>query len=323
MIRPDDLLSAADSLATNGAAAVSQAAAHAAEPATIDSLVTTAGPFGAVLRHLSPDRWPADRFVRPAGGTVSESLHATAEQMFGAASTLGAGTAVPPAPTPAFLSGSWIFQCAVLLLAVAYLLLLYTNASEARLLVEGFGRNRTSGRRTLERRGVFHGHFLHRCCVLGVVGSGVLAVRLCDEWLPAGLFAGLSPLGWQSLCVAAMLIVGAIAAVQTVALWSIGQVTLTQSFVTTLLYIKQFHFALATVAGLPAVLLFALCPIGSGSGWFYLAAAFFITIILLFLREIHSLFVAKNISNLHWFLYLCTIEIAPVAFAVLTLIKHS
>lgn len=80
---------------------------------------------------------------------------------------------------------------------------------------------------------------------------------------------------------------------QTIALWCIGQVTLTQSFVETLLYVKQFHFALASLSVLPFILLYALCPIGSGSGWLCGIVGLSATIILLFLREIHSLFVAK------------------------------
>jgi len=170
---------------------------------------------------------------------------------------------------------------------------------------------------------VIHSHFLHRCCVLGVVGIGVLTVRLCDDWLPAGTFDALPPLWREGFCVAAVLAAEAVVLMQTIALWCIGQVTLTQSFVETLLYVKQFHFALASLSVLPFILLYALCPIGSGSGWLCGIVGLSATIILLFLREIHSLFVAKNISNLHWILYLCTIEIAPVAFAVLMLIKHS
>ena len=174
-----------------------------------------------------------------------------------------------------------------------------------------------------QKRGVIHSHFLRRCCVLGVVGIGVLTVRLCDDWLPAGTFDALPPLWREGLCVAAVLAAEAVVLMQTIALWCIGQVTLTQSFVETLLYVKQFHFALASLSVLPFILLYALCPIGSGSGWLCGIVGLSATIILLFLREIHSLFVAKNISNLHWILYLCTIEIAPVAFAVLMLIKHS
>ncbi|WP_443747108.1 DUF4271 domain-containing protein [Alistipes communis] len=355
MIRPDDLSVAADSLAANGtpagpAGAVVHAAGvctdtldgglRAAEAlsdsfAAADSLVHTAAalpdafpaafpqvePLSAAERALTLGGWLSDWTARSAQG-VASLADASAAELFGAASTLGdVGHAV--AETAAPLSGSVVYQAVVLLLAASYLLLLYTNYSEVRMLAGSFGFDRNAGQRTLQKRGVIHSHFLRRCCVLGVVGIGVLTVRLCDDWLPAGTFDALPPLWREGLCVAAVLAAEAVVLMQTIALWCIGQVTLTQSFVETLLYVKQFHFALASLSVLPFILLYALCPIGSGSGWLCGIVGLSATIILLFLREIHSLFVAKNISNLHWILYLCTIEIAPVAFAVLMLVKHS
>ena len=318
MIRPDDLSVAADSLAANGTpAGPAGAVVHAAEAlsdsfAAADSLVHTAAalpdafpasfpqvePLSAAERALTLGGWLSDWTARTAQG-VASLADASAAELFGAASTLGdVGHAV--AETAAPLSGSVVYQAVVLLLAASYLLLLYTNYSEVRILAGSFGFD-----------------------VLGVVGIGVLTVRLCDDWLPAGTFDALPPLWREGFCVAAVLAAEAVVLMQTIALWCIGQVTLTQSFVETLLYVKQFHFALASLSVLPFILLYALCPIGSGSGWLCGIVGLSATIILLFLREIHSLFVAKNISNLHWILYLCTIEIAPVAFAVLMLIKHS
>ena len=322
MIRPDDLSVAADSLAANGtpdgpAGAVVHAAGvctdtldgglRAAEAlsdsfAAADSLVHTAAALPDAFPAAFPQVEPLSAAERAL--TLGDVGHAVAE------------TAAP-------LSGSVVYQAVVLLLAASYLLLLYTNYSEVRMLAGSFGFDRNAGQRTLQKRGVIHSHFLRRCCVLGVVGIGVLTVRLCDDWLPAGTFDALPPLWREGLCVAAVLAAEAVVLMQTIALWCIGQVTLTQSFVETLLYVKQFHFALASLSVLPFILLYALCPIGSGSGWLCGIVGLSATIILLFLREIHSLFVAKNISNLHWILYLCTIEIAPVAFAVLMLVKHS
>ncbi|WP_419493780.1 DUF4271 domain-containing protein, partial [Alistipes communis] len=337
MIRPDDLSVAADSLAANGtparpAGAVVHAAGvctdtldgglRAAEAlsdsfAAADSLVHTAAalpdafpaafpqvePLSAAERALTLGGWLSDWTARSAQG-VASLADASAAELFGAASTLGdVGHAV--AETAAPLSGSVVYQAVVLLLAASYLLLLYTNYSEVRMLAGSFGFDRNAGQRTLQKRGVIHSHFLRRCCVLGVVGIGVLTVRLCDDWLPAGTFDLLPPLWREGLCVAAVLAAEAVVLMQTIALWCIGQVTLTQSFVETLLYVKQFHFALASLSVLPFILLYALCPIGSGSGWLCGIVGLSATIILLFLREIHSLFVAKNISNLHWILYLC------------------
>lgn len=297
MIRPDDL-----------------SAAAAAFP-QVD-------PLSAAERALTLDGW-LGYWSAHAAGRPSSAVEASAAELFGAASTLGGGGGGAPFGTAALLSESAVYQIVVLLLAASYLLLLYTNFSEARMLAGSFGFDRHAVQRTLQKRGVIHGHFLSRCCVLGIAGAGVLVVRACDDWLPAGAGEWLPPLWQQSFCVAAMAAIGAIALVQTLALRAIGQVTLAQSFVTTLLFVKQFHLALASLWALPFVLLYALCPIGSGSGWLYAATGLAALIILLFLREIRSLFVAENISNLHWILYLCTVEIAPVAFAVLMLVKHS
>lgn len=334
MIRPDDLMAA-----VAAADEPAQTAGHAAadsltnmlcagvDPlAAADSLTQAAAafpqvdPLSAAERALTLGGWLGDWSAR-AAGTLADAVRVSAAELFGAASTLGGGGACVRAA--ALLSESMLYQIVVLLLTASYLLLLYTNFSEVRLLTGSFGFDRNAGQRTLQKCGVIHGHFLSRCCVLGVAGVGVLAVRACDDWLPAGAGELLPPLWRQGFCMAAVAAVGAIALVQTLALRVIGQVTLTQSFVSTLLYVKQFHFALASLAALPFILLYALCPIGSGSGWLYLTVGLLSIIILLFLREIRSLFVAKNISNLHWILYLCTVEIAPVAFAVLMLIKHS
>ena len=326
-----DMTLAADSVAANGTAGgLAEGIAHAsatvsdalsAVPSTLTATFPQVEPLSAAGRALTLGGWLSDWSERIASG-VSAATDATVAELFGTASRL-AESGQAAVSMPMLLSGSWVYQGVVLLLAAAYLLLLHTNYSEVHMLIDSFGIDRNAGQRAMEKRGVIHSHFLRRCCVLGVAGAGVLTVRMCDSLLPAGTFDALSPLWWQGFCVAAVLAIETVVLVQTIALWAIGEVTLTQSFVSTLLYVKQFHFALATLAALPLVLLYALCPTGSGSGWLYLILALTATIILLFIREIHSLFVAKNISNLHWILYLCTIEIAPVAFAVLMLVKHS
>ena len=256
MIRPDDLSVAADSLAANGTpAGPAGAVVHAAEAlsdsfAAADSLVHTAAalpdafpasfpqvePLSAAGRALTLGGWLSDWTARTAQG-VASLADASAAELFGAASTLGdVGHAV--AETAAPLPGSVVYQAVVLLLAASYLLLLYTNYSEVRILAGSFGFDRNAGQRTLQKRGVIHSHFLRRCCVLGVVGIGVLTVRLCDDWLPAGTFDALPPLWREGFCVAAVLAAEAVVLMQTIALWCIGQVTLTQSFD---LLLVEFH----------------------------------------------------------------------------------
>ena len=179
MIRPDDLSVAADSLAANGtpdgpAGAVVHAAGvctdtldgglRAAEAlsdsvAAADSLVHTAAalpdafpasfpqvePLSAAERALTLGGWLSDWTARTAQG-VASLADASAAELFGAASTLGdVGHAV--AETAAPLSGSVVYQAVVLLLAASYLLLLYTNYSEVRMLAGSFGFDRNAGQR--------------------------------------------------------------------------------------------------------------------------------------------------------------------------------
>ena len=318
------------------AAAVDSAATFCGAVPAADTLPIAATAEAGCPQGLVP--WPqadtlaASEHAATLWGWVSDwtekgretvaSADASVSEVFGSASTL-AGGGVPDAVTSGILAQAVGFQAVVLLLATLYLLLFYTNSSEVRMLVGSFGLDRNTGQRTLGKSGIFHTHFLRRCAVLGAMGLGVLSVKLCDEWLPAEALAGLGLLLRQGFCIGVLAAVEAIALVQGLVLWGIGQVTLSQPFIATLLYVKQFHFARAALFVLPPILLSALCPAGTGMGWIYLIFILIVIIILLYLREIHSLFVAKKISNLHWFLYLCTIETAPIAFAVLMLVKHS
>ena len=102
-----------------------------------------------------------------------------------------------------------------------------------------------------------------------------------------------------------------------------GAVTLSQPFVSQLMLLKRTYFTLGVIVTVPALLLFALCPRGTGDVWFCIIVIELLATVFLYLRETLNLFLSKKISILHWILYLCTIEIAPVAFAVLMLIKHS
>ena len=102
-----------------------------------------------------------------------------------------------------------------------------------------------------------------------------------------------------------------------------GAVTLSQPFISQVVLLKRTYFTLAVIVTSPVLLLFALCPRGTGGVWFCIIVIELIVTAILYLREVLNLFISKKVSILHWILYLCTIEIAPVAFAVLMLIKHS
>ena len=68
-----------------------------------------------------------------------------------------------------------------------------------------------------------------------------------------------------------------------------------------------------TGVALSALLLFALCPRGTGDVWFCIIVIELLATVFLYLRETLNLFLSKKISILHWILYLCTVEIFPIS----------
>ena len=68
-----------------------------------------------------------------------------------------------------------------------------------------------------------------------------------------------------------------------------------------------------TGVALSALLLFALCPRGTGDVWFCIIVIELLATVFLYLRETLNLFLSKKISILHWILYLCIVEVFPVS----------
>ena len=92
-----------------------------------------------------------------------------------------------------------------------------------------------------------------------------------------------------------------------------GAVTLSQPFVSQLMLLKRTYFTLGVIVTVPALLLFALCPRGTGGVWFCIIVIELLATAFLYLRETLNLFLSKKISILHWILYLCTVEVFPIS----------
>ena len=88
-----------------------------------------------------------------------------------------------------------------------------------------------------------------------------------------------------------------------------------------LVALKFNYLALSVVFLCPLILLFLLASPDTGHilsfGILILGGA----LLLLYLKESLMLFLSKKISILHWFLYLCAVEIFPVSFVWLSLTR--
>lgn len=218
------------------------------------------------------------------------------------------------------LTATASFEGAVLLLAGLYVMLLYRNLGDVRSLLSRISRDAASSERLAEDPGRSgFARFLHITTAIGLLFAGLTVVKGADELLPPARSARLAPELLLALPLLATLLCAAVAAFRSAALRLAGAVTRTQPVVSQLLLVRRTYLALAVVVTVPALALYALCPRGEGNVWLCLVAGGVAVTYMLCLRETLYLFIGKKISILHWFLYLCTVEIFPVSFVWLLL----
>ena len=261
--------------------------------------------------------WPYDRYGTadslPAEQQAVIWRDTTAEAVFGRESVL-----VPPRPLPQAvgqsLTDNAVFQGFVLLLAGTYATLLYRNIGDIRTLLGHVSRERAGGVRLSEDPGSSgFTRFLNLATAIGMLFLGIIAVKYGDSIMPPALSEALAHGAVLALSLIATLACAAIAALQRGFLQLVGAVTASQPFVSQLGLLRRTYFVLGIIVTSPALLLFALCPRGSGDVWFCVIAIELAITVILYLRETLHLFISKKISILHWILYLCAVEIFPIS----------
>ena len=234
----------------------------------------------------------------------------TAAALFGEASV----TVQPPrmqAAPPASLTENAAFQSFVLLLAAIYAMLLYRNLGDVRTLLDRISRDTATGQRLSEEPGGSgFSRFLNIATTIGMLFMGVMAVKYGDSLMPSQLET-LSHGAVLALSLLATAACYGVVLYQMTVVRLTGAVTLSQPFISQLVLLKRTYFSLGVIVTSPALLLFALCPRGTGNVWFCIIIIELAVTAGLYLRETLNLFIAKKISILHWFLYLCIVEIFP------------
>lgn len=252
------------------------------------------------------------RFDRHAPQPAPRYRDVTAATLYGGQSTL-----VPP-PTGAAdrqpLTGNALFQGFVLLVAVAYVLLVYHNLNDLRTLLNHVFRNSSSDKRSFqEPTGSRYARLLYTTTGIGLFLIGILVVKYSPPAVADLLFGRLSFAAALALCLAVAAACGLVLLVQWALLHLAGYLTLTQPLLNQLRQLRTRYFASAVVIVTPALLLYALTPQPAGRMWFVLIIIGLTVTLFLYLRETLTLFLAKKVSFIHWFLYLCTIELFPVS----------
>ena len=244
----------------------------------------------------------------------------TAAALFGEASVTVQPPQMQTAP-PASLTENAAFQSFVLLLAAIYAMLLYRNLGDVRTLLDRISRDTATGQRLSEEPGGSgFSRFLNIATTIGMLFMGVMAVKYGDSLMPSQLET-LSHGAVLALSLLATAACYGVVLYQMTVVRLTGAVTLSQPFISQLVLLKRTYFSLGVIVTSPALLLFALCPRGTGNVWFCIIIIELAVTAGLYLRETLNLFIAKKISILHWFLYLCTVEIFPISLLWLLTVR--
>ncbi len=225
-------------------------------------------------------------------------------------------------PVGESLTDNAVFQGFVLLLAATYATLLYRNLGDIRVLLNRISRDSAAGQRLAEEPGASgFSRFLNITTAIGMLFMGVIVVKFGDTLMPPQLGQALSHAAVLALSLLATLAWVVIILFQSTLIHTAGAITLAQPFIAQLALLRRTYFALAVIVSSPTLLLFALCPRGTGGAWFIISAVELIITAVLYLRESLNLFISKKISILHWFLYLCTVEVFPISLLWLLVVR--
>jgi len=250
-----------------------------------------------------------------AAGTTGPSVwrDTTSTAVFGTQAVTVETPRIPLAPPPS-LTDNAVFQGFVLLLAATYAMLLYRNLGDIRTLLGRISRDTATGERLSEDPGGSgYSRFLHIATTIGMLFMGIAAVKCGDMLIPGQSMNAIPHGAVLLLSLLASLAWMGVAVYQAAVVRLAGAITLTQPFISQLVLLKRTYFSLSVIVTSPALLLFALCPRGTGGVWFCVVAIELIVVAALYLRETLNLFLSKKVSILHWILYLCTVEVFPIS----------
>ena len=311
--RPDSVREGVDSARHGGTEALRRDGTDSLQYEAADSLRSETD----FLHFTSADSLLFGWGAGPIAGAESDAAgpwrDTTASALFG-----GESCTVQPErlerPVGSSLTDNAVFQGFVLLLAATYATLLYRNLGDVRTLLSRISRDNTSGERISEEPGGNgFARFLNVTTAIGMLFMGVVVVKYGDTFMTPEFGKTLSHGAVLALSLLATAAWCAVVVFQASVIRITGAVTLSQPFIAHLALLRKSYFALAVIVTSPTLLLFALCPRGTGGVWFFVGAVELIITAVLYLRESLNLFISKKISILPWFLYLCTVEVFPIS----------
>ena len=174
-----------------------------------------------------------------------------------------------------------------------------------------FSRRVISADRVGERRRseIFYG-FLGKLFLLGAAFVGVLAMLsiVGEHTMQVGLTQDVM----MAVPLIAVAVFLAVIVFQYIELLIVGVVIRSLPEVFAIMRLRLTYFVFFTVIAAPILLISQMGQAESYEVWGSLGLVATFLSLMLYLRESLQFFISKKISILHWFLYLCTVEILPL-----------
>lgn len=174
-----------------------------------------------------------------------------------------------------------------------------------------FSRSVISADRVGERRRseIFYG-FLGKLFLLGAAFVGVLAMLsiVGEHTMQVGLTQDVM----MAVPLIAVAVFLAVIVFQYIELLIVGVVIRSLPEVFAIMRLRLTYFVFFTVIAAPILLISQMGQAESYEVWGSLGLVATFLSLMLYLRESLQFFISKKISILHWFLYLCTVEILPL-----------
>ncbi len=282
-----------------------------------------AGPVRAGADDAGYLLGPSPHFAPPVADTLRE---ASAAEVFGAASQPGpchTGTALqaPGAGNDAYpFSGTVVFQWSVLLLLAGYCFILYRYRSSVAALAKML-RSKIYTDKLLDDANYTFLLFIDLTAWLGLLASGIGILRFAEV---AGLVPEWDERAAWAFEAALPVLIAALAVIMGYRLLVVrlaGALTLDGEFCDRLWYLRKMATALGTIVVTPALLLLALNTSGTQIAIATLVFALWFLATGFVHYKTYTLFVGQNFSILHWFLYLCAVEIFPISLIIALILR--
>lgn len=254
---------------------------------------------------------------------VEPAVPAAAEDVFGNMSVLADGMPLVdfPATLGTFLTGTPLYSILVLLCFCAYCIIIYNYRSQILTLVNIF-RGRLYVERILQEQNFTFEMFLRVLIFLGMALVGIVVVKFSDMRIGGDAASFLPYWGIFILPVVVWGVMALMWGYRTVSLNIAGWLTMSTRFTSDIKHLRKLIAGVSSLLLAPVMMLYALADEKAAGVILIVLVSETAVFFIFLLFRTYMLFMQQKVSILYWFLYLCAVEILPVSFLVLLVLKN-